>query len=122
MKTTMFMRLKTILMMNLGPENQIHAMLLNKISLISKVTTKENYEERTSGDHQIAIKRSMVDKRGHYKNIRCNCRICGAKINSFCEKCNIPLCQKIYGEDKNCFKEFHESRTLGATKRKYNYY
>jgi hypothetical protein len=85
-------------------------------------TLQQNYEERTSGDHQIAIKRSMVNKRGHYKNIRCNCRICGAKINSFCEKCNIPLCQKIYGEDKNCFKEFHESRTLGATKRKYSYY
>ena len=71
MKTRMVIRLKTILMMNLGPENQIHAMLQNKISLISKITTKENYEERTSGYHQIEIKRSKVDKRGHYKNLRC---------------------------------------------------
>ena len=58
-------------------------------------TLQQNYEERTSGDHQIAIKRSKVDNRGNYKNLRCECRMCGAKISSFCEKCNIPMCQNF---------------------------
>ena len=71
----------------MGEEERLHLQKRRRLTY----TLQENNKERTSVYHQIAIKRSKTDKRGSYKNLRCECRICGAKISSFCEKCNIPI-------------------------------
>ena len=101
-------------------EVELESEILRKKRLRHTYTLQSNFEERTTGIHDVVIKKSKVRENGTYKNVRMRCRVCKKFVISFGEQCGVYLCLKIEGNDKNCFRSYHTDESFGVGKREKN--